>query len=262
MSQYQSPFTDPDYKMWIQSLNDISIYDVLDAFDIERSGDDILCPNPDHHDNHFGSCKIHNNRYYCFACHTGGNNISLIMNHERVKFMKAAEILADRMRFPIQKPNGTIERNDSRPKMPITKEQLGFLGLQAMPNRVFLPDVFDIEKPQDKEYRGDIFGYMTGSTVSVSIEQLFYDDPEAFYGIIAGKFWESSRAYLAMYESKIWEWGIFNEDSGRIVQTTLEKALSSLNDLATKLTENRIMDLSYFKMPVVQKKKKRFSLTI
>lgn len=262
MSQSKNPLDDPNYRDWIDSLNEISMYDVIDAFDIDRRGDSILCPNPAHHDMRFGNCKIYNNRFHCFACGCSGNNVKLIMNLKDEKFMKAAETLAKQMGYPIMKPNMKMSTQEIQERMPITKTQLEILGLQPNPTRVLIPEAYDIYKPETGEYQGDVFGYMIGPTETFSLDQLYREDKEAFYSIIAGKFYTASKTYIALYESEIWKWGCFSKDSERDIQISLEKALNELNEVAQKLTEARIMDLSYFKMPEIKKKKAKYSITI
>ncbi|MBQ6857683.1 MAG: hypothetical protein IJO13_11345 [Lachnospiraceae bacterium] len=261
MGYHGNPLNDPDYKMWISTLNEISMYDVIETFDIDRSGDSIICPNPDHHDTRFGNCKIMGNRYHCFACGQGGSNISLIMNLQNKRFSEAAEILAIKMGIPVQRPGRRIKKQE-QDLMPVTKSQLEYLGLNSKTSRVFCPEAYDTEKPAEGEFKGDVFGYMIGTRVSFSMEKLYQEDKESFYSVIAGKFKEASNAYLAMYEIKIWESDLFDHDVKPLLQITLERALTELNDLAIRFTENHIMDLSYFKLPEFHKKKKRFTLTI
>lgn len=255
----QTIFDDVLYREWVDSLNDIPIYDVIEAFDIERKGDSILCPNPEHHDQNFGNCRLYKNRYYCFACHDSGDNIHFVMKITGQKYMSAANLLATRMGYPIYHPRLKSGERTDKEKMPVTKSQLKLLGLIPK-KQVFLSEAFDLYKPVQGEYRGDFFGYITGSTETMGMEKLFEEDKEAFFSVIAGKFREMSTIYLELYAAKIWQWNIFNDQ--QTIQTVLEYSLDELNKLAVLFTENRIMDLSYFHLPPFEKKKPKYVLTI
>ena len=62
---------------------------------------------------YWGLCPFHNektpsfsvnadlNLYYCFGCKAGGNVVQFVMEMERVSFVEAVKILAERIHLPL-----------------------------------------------------------------------------------------------------------------------------------------------------------------
>lgn len=87
---------------------------------------------------YFGLCPFHNERtasfhvsperqiYHCFGCGEGGNVVSFIMNLERIEFVEAMKLLAERIGMPL--PEGTNrerirqDRNEKQQFLDINKE--------------------------------------------------------------------------------------------------------------------------------------------
>jgi len=76
--------------------------------------------------NFFGRCPFHNEKtpsfsvsmdkqiYHCFGCGAGGNVINFIMEHERLDFLSAVKLLADRVNIHIETEPGEPRRKDDR----------------------------------------------------------------------------------------------------------------------------------------------------
>lgn len=74
---------------------------------------------------YWGLCPFHNEKtasfsvnpdeqmYYCFGCHKGGNAIGFVMEMERIEFMDAVTLLAERVHLPIPETTGG-EKGPSR----------------------------------------------------------------------------------------------------------------------------------------------------
>lgn len=74
---------------------------------------------------YWGLCPFHNEKtasfsvnpdeqmYYCFGCHKGGNAIGFVMEMERMEFMDAVTLLAERVHLPIPETTGG-EKGPSR----------------------------------------------------------------------------------------------------------------------------------------------------
>ena len=86
-----------------QLLNDADMKEVAQEIGIKinyekktRKNTGILCPNPDHTDQHFGNCFIKpDNTYICYSCGDSGNVIHMVMQFTGVSFPKALEIVAE-----------------------------------------------------------------------------------------------------------------------------------------------------------------------
>lgn len=253
----------PEFREWIQALNDLAMEEVADEYGIDRRGDVILCP--EHNDHNLGNCHISHNRYYCFACHGKGDNLRLVQKITGMGFMDAAKDLSGRFGIPVYEYRGQASSKNID-RMPVTKAQLIVLGLIPEARSVFWVENCSCGKPATGVFRADKdeegIGYLTGSTCRMLMEQLYRDDKEGFFAVIAGKFREVSNTYLALYEAKVWTWDLFPDDLKPDIQIVLEKSLTELNQLAQTLTERKLVNLSYFKLPSFEKKERRYQLVL
>ena len=67
---------------------------------------------------YWGLCPFHNektpsfsvnaelNLYYCFGCKAGGNVVQFVMEMERVSYMEAVKLLADRVHMTLPEGSG------------------------------------------------------------------------------------------------------------------------------------------------------------
>ena len=258
-----NPFEDPGFVAWIEELNEIPMEDVADEYGIERNGALILCP--DHDDYHFGSCRIHHNRYYCFACHGKGDNLKLVKTVTGYSYVKAAQDLATRFHIPIYYADRNRKGVQQIDRMPLSKTQLIVLGLQPNPKQVFLAEANQLGKAGDfcvADNDPEGISYLTGSVRSMSITKLYQEDKEGFFAIVAGKFYEYASQYKYLYEHQIWDCDLFSSEVKCDIQHALERNLEILNSIAEKFTAEHLIDLSYFKMPVLKKAQKRYSLQL
>lgn len=266
MRQRANPFNSLQYTDWLNQLKDIPMEEVADAYDVERRGMTILCP--EHADKHIGNCSIFHNRYHCFACHANGDNIRLVQKIKNIDFMTAAQDLATTFGYPIYDPQNrrTGYIITERDYMPVTKKQLIALGL--LPNRtaVFIAERYQTWKDNDKvskaDTRDDNTGYIIGENIMMSPERLYKEDKEGFYALIAGKFRETSILYVTLYKEKIWELKIFPDVIKPDIQNFLEETLVTLNELAKNMIEQKLLDLSYFKLPKFEKQITRYQLRL
>lgn len=66
--------------------------DAVAMYGIQKKGHSILCPNPDHHDKHFGSCNVtRQGDYHCFVCRKTWSGIDFVQFLEGLKFIEAVE---------------------------------------------------------------------------------------------------------------------------------------------------------------------------
>lgn len=265
MKRRYNPFDDPQYTDWLNQLREIPMEEVADTYDVERRGMTILCP--EHDDKNIGNCSIYHNRYYCFACHAKGDNIRLVQKIKGIGFMAAARDLAASFGYPIYETgNRKAFSTGEIDYMPVTKKQLTALGLLPNKTAVFVVERYQTWKDNDMISKPDLgddnTGYMIGGTMMMSPERLYKEDKEGFFALIAGKFREMSSLYLTLYQEKVWELKIFPDVMKPDMQGFLEETLLILNELAKNMVEQRLLDLSYFKLPKFQKKGTRYQLQL
>lgn len=265
MRNRTSPFEDPQYAEWINMLKDIPMEEVADMYDIERHRTSILCP--EHADKNVGNCKIFHNKYHCFACDAKGDNIRLVQKHLNIGYMAAARDLAKMFGYEVYEPNTKQYKDPVQfDYMPVTKKQLVALGLLPNKTPVFVVEKYQEWKDADMISKPDLggnnTGYMIGGNMLMSMERLYKEDKESFYAVIAGKFKEATTMYLQLYKAKAWELSIFSADIKLDFQTHIEDTLKTLDEFAHTMVEQRIMDLSYFKIPEFKQKKTRYQLTL
>ncbi len=105
-----------------EELNDIrskaNIVDIISSYGIEviKKGKDYVCVCPFHND-HSPSMSISVSRqiYKCFACGEGGNVFTFVQNYEKVSFVEAVKIIADKIDYHL-KNEYTIPRIDKNKK--------------------------------------------------------------------------------------------------------------------------------------------------
>src|SRR5580704_4665895 len=79
--------------------------------------------------NYFARCPFHNEKsasfsvsqpkqfYYCFGCGAHGNAIDFMMQHERLSFPEAIEVLARETGMEVPKSVAGIKKDDSLPAL-------------------------------------------------------------------------------------------------------------------------------------------------
>jgi hypothetical protein len=75
-------------------LSQVSIYDVLEMYGVERSHDKVVCPFPDHNDDN-PSLIVYGetNSFHCFGCNKGWNVIDFVMYMDGCDFVSAVKKL-------------------------------------------------------------------------------------------------------------------------------------------------------------------------
>lgn len=91
--------------------------------------------------NWFGRCPFHDEKtpsfsvspdkqiYHCFGCGAGGNVINFIMEHERLEFLPAVKLLADRAQITLE--------FDGADRGPDRDEQAQFYNLHELATRIY-----------------------------------------------------------------------------------------------------------------------------
>lgn len=234
-----------EYKAWKESLKEIPMVDVCHSLGLKvrRSGKSYLiyCPEPNHNDRHMGSCRINEqtNRYYCFACGVGGDNIRLVQNVLNYDFQTATDYLADMSGQPnyaeLTSATPTSKKKRVKP-VPVPNEILELIGLQTGTSYAFKQMSYSLSKPESGRYEDDLdekgdAGYIcqSGSLESFSIRDLWESDPDAFWMIVLGKVRESYPMFQVLYETRFWDTIQQAE-----IKDTLEYALKTLEPLAKK----------------------------
>ena len=105
-----------------EELNDIrskaNIVDIISSYGIEviKKGKDYVCVCPFHND-HSPSMSISVSRqiYKCFACGEGGNVFTFVQNYEKVSFVEAVKIVAEKIDYHL-KNDISVQRVDKHKK--------------------------------------------------------------------------------------------------------------------------------------------------
>ena len=113
----------------------------------------FLCPNPDHNDNHFGSCKLTKDGrgIICYAClsangkHKTWDAVSLLTECFGYDFKEACQYLAEFSGMPERYYIGQKKDRTAKKKLFLTKSEMEYLGINKG-TKVFLPvDAFSKE---------------------------------------------------------------------------------------------------------------------
>ena len=105
-----------------EELNDIrskaNIVDIISSYGIEviKKGKDYVCVCPFHND-HSPSMSISVSRqiYKCFACGEGGNVFTFVQNYEKVSFVEAVKIVAEKIDYHL-KNDISVQKVDKHKK--------------------------------------------------------------------------------------------------------------------------------------------------
>lgn len=105
----------------------------------------IICPDPNHVDQHFGNCYIKpNGTYVCQSCNASGDVFDLVMRFCQVSFYDALEIVADicggRERYQINK-NDPIPRHR---RYPLNAKECELIGLHN--NKIYCASYTTFDK--------------------------------------------------------------------------------------------------------------------
>ena len=190
-----------DYDALKEQLRDIPITDICDAFDIEREGEQILCPA--HNDRHMGSCRLFpsTNTFKCFACGAFGDGTRLVMYQKDATWFQAAQMIAEEFGIAFD----SSEEIEEKERMPLSNEELKFIGLLPGTGRILKALRAVGSKPESGTvYAFDGENYILGESDSMSVRQLFYEDREAFIALIRAKLCWYANTYSSLYDEKIW----------------------------------------------------------
>ncbi len=108
--------------------------------------------------NWFGRCPFHDEKtpsfsvspdkqiYHCFGCGAGGNVINFIMEHERLDFLAAVKLLADRANIRIETtPGSSVPRDD----------QAQFYNLHELAARLYAKTLLQEQGQAARQYLQD-----------------------------------------------------------------------------------------------------------
>lgn len=188
-----------------QRVLSIPIDEACRANGIEvRRRNQILCPahlkRMGKRNTNYGNCLIYldNNRYKCHSCGASGDVIGLTMEAQGCGFFEAMYFLASNCC-----PDAIQEHGDTKPKMPkrcpFTNEELMLIGCKS--SRAVMPfaeaaTAYEVRHPDDNAaWKGrNVMPVVTSDgnvlvceTQTLSVKDLFRDDPIAFQSIVCGK---------------------------------------------------------------------------
>lgn len=113
---------------------------------------EILCPNPEHNDHHFGSCILLSQGYMCYACGATGGLIDLVKKSMQVGTGEAIRIIAESTGEPslFLLPNNTNDGNSRPPPVRIlTDDKLELIGLAPARSKVWLyTSAYEADEPR------------------------------------------------------------------------------------------------------------------
>ena len=161
---------------------EIDIELVIDELGIERDNKrHIICPNPNHHDNNFGSCIIskNRNRVHCYACGETFDNIKLYQLSGKT-FLEALKELADLSGHPSDFYYDDLKIKPYRQKkLILTKGEKRLIGL--VDKAFSYPCGISDEKPKKGRYtreydKNGFLVYVMYKTGSIPFISLPYEE--------------------------------------------------------------------------------------
>ncbi|ADL36299.1 hypothetical protein bpr_II362 (plasmid) [Butyrivibrio proteoclasticus B316] len=177
-----------EYAEWKEEIKEVPIEDCCEMLGIEyrRQGSllSILCPNPAHNDQHYGSCFIKNGRYTCYACGDHGDNIKLVQNVKMMSYQEATHMIARYANIPSW--DDISYQQDEKEPLPLTDKQLKLLGLSS---RVTIQHINGLEdvRPENGSWIRDLEGYATYIPETVNLVDLYREDKDLFNEMVIGK---------------------------------------------------------------------------
>ncbi len=93
-----------NFSEWLEKLQSkVDIAEIISSYvPLQSKGSKKWACCPFHHEKTPSFCVYeHNQSFYCFGCGLGGSVITFIQNVEKVEFMGAVKIIADKYRVPI-----------------------------------------------------------------------------------------------------------------------------------------------------------------
>lgn len=163
---------------------------------------DIYCPDPEHHDHHFGNCRMQEDgRYYCFACKNGGSIFDFFMQQFDCSFPQAAEMITEALGGPdifltTTHRWGSFDEDGFLAES-ISNKDKELLRLKKEKTRPRIPKDFTYEKPENGEFRTvyqkmddeELKGYLIikPSKEMFSLKALYNEDREAYDFLVVGK---------------------------------------------------------------------------
>lgn len=184
-------FTEEDKQ---ELVDEVSITTVIEALGLEtkRIGNSlsILCPIPTHTDNHFGSCIVTANHFFCYVCEEGGNTIDLLMMAGGKTLYEAVKELAYLSGHPERygKQRNKNELLISSKKM-LSQEDKALLGLTPRRDKRTLPvlglNAWRIDTATCiRDLNGD---YLVLGKNNISLRTLLVEDPDTYDWLIRNK---------------------------------------------------------------------------
>lgn len=191
---------------------DLSVVEVFNYYGINcrenRERYDILCPNPEHYDRHFGNCFMQKSGHYCcFGCGDSGSIFDYFMKKFQCNFPVAvgtvAEALGGKQFYSVPDVGADYFFDEKGyMELPLKKEELDFLGLSRK-STVELPYNYSFEKPDEgKKYQVeygkeieegmepvDQKGYILLRALrqTFPLKILFNEEPDVYDALIRGK---------------------------------------------------------------------------
>lgn len=122
---------------------------LLDALGIDYRNKggycEIICPF--HADNHFGSAKIKDGRFHCFACGESADCFKLVMYVNKVSFPAAVNFVAKAYEIPSFTFNPEEAKKDEYFTFRLKQKELDALGISST---ISMKAVFDASKERYK----------------------------------------------------------------------------------------------------------------
>lgn len=196
---------------------DVSAIDIardILKLEIETRGSNHYIKCPSHFrvlgkfDEHFGSCVLTDDGYWCHACHIKVGKIDMVMEHENCTFREALDMIGDYLeekeKYHIS-PEEIKENAEIRANFPLSVDELIEIGLYPYGNK----EVKVVVNSSSETYENDLpfikKKYSNGEQeylyyqreVAPSIYTLYKEDNELYSEIIRGK----ANEKLAKYET-------------------------------------------------------------
>lgn len=149
-------FSGEDKNRLLEEVPVINVIEYL-GIDTKRIGSSlsILCPRPDHNDQHFGSCMLRHGKLICFVCHKQINSINLLMWCGGMSYYTAmctlAELSGHQEDFEAsKKPSQT----QAKKILKLSNDEKSLIGLASISHPRAAKNV-TFNRPENTEYFRD-----------------------------------------------------------------------------------------------------------
>ena len=175
-----------------EKANDMfDIMDVIDILGIETKKNgrymQILCPF--HNDKHFGSCIVKDNRFYCFACNTGGNAIKLASGVLDKGYTDTIIYLAKMFGINIDNLlNFDTKIETEKNRLFLTSEEKKLLTLNPRKKfRAYKNLSFTKDGKCEKIEHDDLPMYLIYDSSNINLSTLYNEDKESYKYLVLSK---------------------------------------------------------------------------